>query len=57
MVLKQAVGILASAAGIAGVALLLGVLARLSWDSRDGFSVPSQDGNSAAPPNKVLHEA
>jgi hypothetical protein len=54
---KQAVGLLASVAGIVGVALLLGVLVRLSWDSRSGFSLPSPEDKHPPKTDKVLHEA
>lgn len=54
---KQAVGFLASAAGIAVLALLLGVLVRLASDTRSGFSVPPPDRKAAPQADKVLREA
>ena len=55
--LKHAVGFLASAAGIAVVALLLGVLVRLASDTRGSFSMPSADRKHPSHADEVLHEA
>jgi hypothetical protein len=55
--MKQAVGFLASVAGIGILTLLLGVLVRLSWDTRSGFSLPSPEDKQPAQSDKVLHEA
>jgi hypothetical protein len=53
--MKQAIEVLALAAGIAVVALLAGVLVWLSWDGRSGCTVPSPDEQRPAT-HKVLRE-
>lgn len=54
--LKQAVGFLASFAAIAGLALLIGVLVRLSWDAKIGY--PAASPEPGAPrADEVLREA
>jgi hypothetical protein len=41
--MKQAVGLLASVAGIGTVALFIGVLVRLSWNPKTVYPVPTPD--------------
>jgi hypothetical protein len=52
--MKQAIEVLASAAGIAGIALLVGVLVRLSWGGQSGCTVPSPNEQRPAT-HKVSH--
>jgi hypothetical protein len=47
--LKQTVGFLASAVAIAVVALILGVLVRLSWSPQGSHAAPSTDSGSSGP--------
>lgn len=56
MVLREAVGILASVAAIGGIALLVGVLVRLSWDAKIGYPDPSPKPG-APHADEVLREA
>ena len=55
--MKFAVEILASAAGIAAVALLLGVLVRLTANAGTAYFGPSPDRPVPPPSDEVLREA
>lgn len=56
MMMKQAVGFLASVAGIVVLALFVGVLVRLSWNTQTYPPRPT-DRPDPSQPEKVLREA